>query len=155
MLASTLRFASMRGHLMNRIEGGCLCGAVRYVVTAEPLVVRSCWCRICQYYASGNAAVNLAFPRDQVNITGELHDYASTADSGNHMHRRFCARCGVQVTSEAEERPNLVIIRMGTVDEPQRFAPQANIWTSSAPAWAHIDPALPQFAGQPPPPTAR
>jgi hypothetical protein len=137
------------------ITGGCLCGAVRYVAIAEPLVVRACWCRVCQYFASGNATINLAFPADAVTLTGELRDFASVADSGNHMHRRFCVRCGVQVTSAADERPHLLIIRAGTLDDPARFAPQAQIWTSAAPAWAKLDPSLPQIAGQPPPPQAR
>lgn len=136
-------------------QGGCLCGAVRYVARAEPLVVRACWCRVCQYFASGNATVNLAFPTEAITITGELRDYPSTADSGNHMHRGFCPRCGVHVTSAAAERPHLVIIRAGTLDEPQRVAPQMTIWTSAAPRWAVIDPALPQHSGQAPPPTAR
>ena len=76
------------------IEGGCLCGSVRYKADAKPLTMRACWCRFCQYIAAGNAAVGLAFPRDAVTITGELRDYATIADSGNHMHRRFCPACG-------------------------------------------------------------
>lgn len=136
-------------------QGGCLCGAVRYIARAEPLVVRACWCRVCQYFASGNATVNLAFPAAAVTITGELHDYASAADSGNHMHRRFCPRCGVHVTSAADERPQLVVVRAGTLDEPHRIAPQMLIWTSSAPYWAKLDPALPHHPGQPPPPATR
>ena len=60
---------------MTMIEGGCLCGAVRYVARAEPLVIRACWCRVCQYIAAGNATVNLAFPSDAVTTTGELRDY--------------------------------------------------------------------------------
>jgi hypothetical protein len=137
------------------ITGGCLCGAVRYVATAEPLVVRACWCRVCQHFAAGNATINLAFPADAVTLSGELRDFPSVADSGSHMHRRFCPRCGVHVTSAADERPHLLIIRAGTLDDPGRFAPQAQIWTSAAPPWARLDPALPQFTGQPPPPPAR
>jgi hypothetical protein len=136
-------------------QGGCLCGAVRYAARAEPLVVRACWCRVCQYFAAGNATVNLAFATEAVTITGELRDYASTADSGNHMHRRFCPRCGVQVTSAADERPQFVVIRAGTLDEPGRIAPQMLIWTSAAPGWAALDPALPQHTGQPPAPAPR
>ena len=87
---------------MQAIEGGCLCGAVRYVARSDPITTRSCWCRVCQYLAAGNASVNVVFPKDAVTITGELKDYASTADSGNRMHRRFCPTCGTQMFSESE-----------------------------------------------------
>ena len=136
-------------------SGGCLCGAVRYVATTEPLVVRACWCRVCQYIASGNATINLAFPTDAVKITGELRDFPSTADSGRRMHRRFCPKCGVHLFSAAEERPQMIVVRAGTLDDPKAAKPQANIWTKSAPAWAQLDPELPCFEGQPPPPAGR
>jgi hypothetical protein len=125
------------------IHGGCICGAVRYTATAPPLAVRACWCRVCQYFAAGNASINLAFARDAVTITGELRDFPIVAASGNHMHRRFCPQCGVHVTSEAQERPQLLVLRAGTLDEPLAFRPLANIWVSEAPAWAYIDPSMP------------
>jgi hypothetical protein len=137
------------------IRGGCLCGAVRYEVRAEPVAVRQCWCRVCQYYAAGNATVNVTFPSATFSLTGELRDHASAADSGSHMHRRFCPRCGVHVVSEAEERPHLVIVRAGTLDDPALAAPTAAIWTKSAPRWAKLDPALACFEGQPPPPAVK
>jgi len=34
------------------------------------------------------------------------------------MHRRFCARCGVHLFSEAEVRPHLIFVRAGTLDDP-------------------------------------
>ena len=137
------------------IEGGCLCGAVRYTASAEPLVVRACWCRVCQHLASGNATINLAFPTEAVKITGALCDFPLTADSGRKMHRRFCPTCGVHLFSQAEERPKMIVVRAGTLDDPSIAAPQAAIWTKSAPAWAHIDPDLPHFDGQPPPPAVK
>lgn len=138
---------------MSTLRGGCLCGAVRYVATAEPLAVRLCYCRLCQYYGTGSATLNVAFAREAVQISGELQDYASVADSGNHMHRRFCPRCGTQVTSEADERPHLITLRAGTLDDPSAVAPQAQIWTSQAPRWVKPDPELQQYTAQPPPPT--
>jgi hypothetical protein len=137
---------------MTAISGGCLCGAVRYTATADPMVVRACWCRVCQYFAAGNATINLAFPKEAVTITGKLQDYPSTADSGRRMHRRFCPACGVQVSSESEERPSMIVIRAGTLDDTSIARAQAAIWTKSAPAWAVIDPHLPRFEGQPPAP---
>jgi hypothetical protein len=133
------------------ITGGCLCGAVRYRITAPPMVTRVCWCRLCQYLGSGSGTVNVCFPSAAVSVEGELRDFACLADSGNAMHRRFCPRCGTQLFSEAEVRPHLIFVRAGTLDDREVARPAATIWTSQAPSWACIDEALPQVEAQPPP----
>jgi len=137
---------------MQKITGGCVCGAVRYEAKAAPIMTRTCWCRTCQYFASGNAAVNQVFPAEAVTISGELKDFESTADSGNIMHRKFCPNCGVHLFSMAEIRPHLLVIRAGTLDDHKNLKIDALIWTSSAPAWAHLDAKIPQFEKQPPAP---
>ena len=78
------------------ITGACICNAVRYGTDAQPITTRYCWCRFCQFIATGNAAVSVCFPSAGMTIVGETHDYVSTADSGNIMHRRFCPVCGTQ-----------------------------------------------------------
>jgi hypothetical protein len=95
--------------------------------------------------------VNLAFRTETVTFSGDLNEYSSVADSGNHMHRLFCPSCGTHVFSRADERPHLVVVRAGTLDEPNAIKPQGLIWTSQAPDWARLDPSIPHFEGQPPP----
>lgn len=133
------------------ITGGCLCGGVRYRISAAPIATRVCWCRLCQYLGSGNGTVNVCFARDALSVAGELRDFPSVADSGNAMHRRFCPTCGTQVFSEAEARPHLIFVRAGTLDDREIAKPAATIWTSEAPSWACIDSTLPRVAAQPPP----
>ncbi len=133
------------------ITGGCLCKAVRYRITAAPIVTRVCWCRLCQYIGAGSGTVNTCFPSPAIKVTGTIRDYPSIADSGNVMHRRFCPECGVHLFSEAEARPHLVFVRTGTLDDPNLAEPAATIWTSAAPQWACFDPAVPQVERQPPP----
>lgn len=133
------------------ILGGCLCRKVRFRITAEPIAMRLCWCRVCQYLGAGNATVNVVFPSNAISIEGELRDYQSIAASGNKMHRRFCPACGTQLFSEAEARPHLIIVRNGALDDTELLTPGATIWTEAAPEWAWIDESLPQHAGQPPP----
>jgi hypothetical protein len=128
-----------------------LCKAVRYRVAAQPIATRTCWCRVCQYLGAGNATVNVVFPTDAVTIEGALRDFRSIADSGNVMHRRFCPSCGTHVFSAAESRPHLLIVRAGTLDDPEIARPAVTIWTSRAPSWACIDEAIPKIEGQPPP----
>ena len=132
------------------IAGGCLCGAVRFTIDADaPLGVRQCWCRVCQYLSAGSGTTNAIFAKDKVKVSGPLTDYVSVADSGSVMHRRFCAECGTPVFSEAEPRPHQIIVRVGTLDDPDVGKPAGIIWTRSAPAWACFDPDLPRAKGQP------
>ena len=84
-------------------------------------------------------------------LHGEPADYRSVADSGNVMHRRFCAACGTALFSEAESRPHLIFVRAGTLDDPEIARPAATIWTSAAPSWACISDAMPMVERQPPP----
>ena len=133
------------------ITGGCLCGTVRYRIDAEPLTVRLCWCRLCQYLGAGNGTVNAAFAADKVEIEGRFAEREDIADSGNHLYRAFCAQCGTPLFSRAAERPHLLFVRVGSLDDPERVRPAANIWTEAAPAWAPLDPRLEQFGRQAPP----
>ena len=95
--------------------------------------------------------MNVIFRVETFEVTGEATDYASDADSGNRMHRRFCGRCGTPMFSQSEARPTLIIARGGTLDDPEMIAPSGTIWTASAPSWACIAEDLPRTEGQPPP----
>lgn len=132
-------------------QAGCLCGAVRIAIDAEPIATRQCWCRLCQYLAAGNATINTVFPSDKVAWTGDVAWYASVADSGRPMERGFCPACGTPLFSRTNARPHLLIVRTGALDDPELQAPSMHIWTAEAPGWACLDPALPQVEGQPPP----
>jgi hypothetical protein len=133
------------------ITGKCLCGAVRFSAVEPPIAARVCWCRDCQKFGAGSGTVNVMFKTAGFTVDGALGDYVSTADSGNVMHRRFCSVCGTPMFSEAEVRPNVIMVRAGLLDDPELIKPTATIWTASAPSWAAIDPHLEQFEGQPPP----
>lgn len=134
------------------ITGGCLCGAVRFSARFPIVRRRQCWCRDCQYLACGSASTNIIIERRSLAISGRLAEYRSLADSGNHMVRRFCPSCGTHVLAEAEENPDYIVIRVGVLDDPSIGAPEALIWTASAPGWAKHDAALEAVPGQPPSP---
>jgi hypothetical protein len=142
---------------MPQLSGGCLCGNIRFELTGDSIVSRICWCRDCQRISS-NGTVNAIFPSSAIEITGNPSEYTSVADSGNHVRRRFCQKCGSHLFAENTGRPGLTVVRVGTLDNPSSISPTANIWTSSAPAWACMNAELQRFENQPqqlqPPPTA-
>ena len=131
--------------------GHCLCGAVSFRLTAEPITARVCWCRDCQHLAA-NGSVNAMVPTNALEISGELSEFISTADSGNQMSRRFCPRCGSHLFSNSSARPQFTVVRAGNFDDPSSVRPVMNIWASSAPQWACIDATLERVEQQPSPP---
>jgi hypothetical protein len=131
--------------------GRCLCGDIRYRLTADSVVSRICWCRDCQHLSS-NGTVNLLVPSVAIELSGTPAEFHSTANSGNGVCRRFCARCGSHLFSDSTGRPGLTVVRVGTLDNPSSVRPSANIWSASAPAWACLDAALERVEAQPSPP---
>lgn len=132
-------------------SGGCLCGAVRYAIPDAPIAARTCWCRLCQYLGAGSGTVNVIFPAPRLTITGDPRWRTDTADSGAVARRGFCAECGTPIFSKSDVRPHLIVVRAGSLDDPDLIAPGMTIWTSAAPQWAVFDPALPHVEKQPPP----
>lgn len=127
-----------------------MCGQVRFRLTAEPIASRVCWCKDCQRIAS-NGTVNLIVPTAAMEISGTLGEYTRTADSGNQVIRRFCPQCGTQLFADSTGRVGATVVRVGTLDDPSSVRPSANIWSSSAPAWACLDSALERVERQPGP----
>jgi hypothetical protein len=132
-------------------QGHCLCGAVRYRLSAEPLAIRICWCRDCQHI-SANGTVNMLVATSALEISGQLNEFTRTADSGNEIRHRFCPSCGCQVSANSSARPQFTVLRAGTLDDPSSVRPTVNIWSGSAPGWACLDPALERVDRQPAPP---
>lgn len=130
--------------------GGCFCGQVRYTIDAEPTVAVTCWCRDCQYIASGSGTNNVCFPEEAVTFEGEITEIEKTAYSGNIVRRGFCPKCGSQLYARNIKPAGMLIrIRAGTLDNTELMAPQFVAWTDSAPKWALLDPDIPHFPRQP------
>lgn len=136
---------------MTERTGRCLCGSVSFKLTAEPVATRICWCRDCQHLA-GNGTVNMLVPTEALAVAGVVSGYASRADSGNEITRQFCPRCGTHLFAMSSARPQFRVVRVGNLDDPSSVQPSVNIWSTSAPAWACMDPALERVDRQAPPP---
>ncbi len=131
--------------------GGCLCGAVRYEAAGEPIFALQCHCRDCQR-ASGTAYVAaMRLPASGFRITqGMPKRFVSKADSGNEVTRAFCGDCGSPLYIQVSSRPDIVGLRVGTLDDPSGFRPEADIFTRSAQPWDYMNPDLPKYGTYPP-----
>ncbi|MEM5399892.1 GFA family protein [Paraburkholderia unamae] len=123
-------------------KGGCLCGAVRYVLKAEPVACAICHCRHCQKQGGSLFSFNLFIKEADYEQQGETKAFLDTGDSGQPSYRHFCANCGSPVMTQVSGMPGVVLVKAGTLDSLEGLpSPQSEIYTDRAVQW------LEPFAG--------
>ncbi len=143
---------------MAAIEGGCLCGAVRYRLAAVPDDVAHCHCRICRRSAGAPVLTWATVPRAGLAVTGEVRWFRSS----RLAKRGFCPACGTQLFFAQEiaeagaalplaEAPpadpdgaDTCDVTVASLDEPDAVRPTRNIWVGTRLAFLHgFDARLP------------
>lgn len=127
--------------------GGCGCGAVRYRTVGEPIYVNNCHCRLCQRQTGSTGVVNAFFEAERIELlAGELCDFSVVAGSGGRQIIRRCARCGSALWSSYSRLGQLGLgLRVGTLDDPGAWRPDAVIFTDSAMPWVAFPDDIPRF----------
>jgi hypothetical protein len=136
--------------MAQHIEGGCLCGEVRYSADADPIFVGVCHCTDCQKFSGSAFATVVAVPAPALKVTGALKSFTKPGDSGKSIHRRFCPECGSGVVDEGETMPGIVMIGVGTLDDRSWVKPQAEIYCDSAQSWVELGGKMTRFGKTPP-----
>lgn len=134
---------------MAHIEGGCLCGRVRYSADAEPAFVSVCHCTDCQKFSGSAFATVVGVPASALRVTGTLKTFTKVGDSGKPIHRCFCPECGCGVTEKADALPAVVMICVGTLDDRRWVKPVSQIYCDSAQPWVKLGRELRRFAKTP------
>lgn len=127
------------------LEGGCQCGAIRYRLTAKPIWIGHCHCRMCQRSHGAPVVTWAGTPPGHFEITnGTLRYYRSS----DRARRGFCAKCGTHIAwvpdVEADEAP-AIELALATFDHPETLIPTTHAWYDSAMPWLPIDDGLPRF----------
>lgn len=129
---------------MTSHEGGCLCGQVRFRLTAPPLSSGYCHCRICQKNSGSPVVAWVTFPAPSFEwLAGTAQTYASS----RRGRRQFCANCGSYLLFRDDEAPEEVSVNTASFDDPGAFPPQMHIFIESRIPWFHIDDVLPAHRG--------
>ena len=116
--------------------GGCACGQIRYGFY-EPIAAQvACHCRACQYASGGAPAYVVSVRRDEFRVTkGRPREFSTLADSGNHVTRVFCENCGTPLYAYNDAHPEFCAVKVGSLDEPEKYKPRMHIWMSEAQPW--------------------
>ena len=131
--------------MQTRLEGGCLCGAVRYLLEATPNYVYLCHCRDCQLESGSPFVTDMNIDRAAVQIAGPLRRYTRTGDSGKPVHRNFCTVCGTTLLTEFDVDPEHVSLKACSLDDPSWLTPDRHLFVSRTPSWLKLDDGLVQY----------
>jgi hypothetical protein len=121
------------------VEGGCLCGAVRYRVSGPSLARALCHCRTCRLASGAPSVAWVVFrSRDFTFIKGEPARFQSSPN----VVRTFCGKCGTPLTYQQASNTDTVDVTTVSLDAPDDFAPTKEVWTGDKLAWTRLNEAL-------------
>jgi hypothetical protein len=131
-------------------DGGCDCRFVRYRMTSTPLFVNCCHCRWCQRETGASFALNAMIEADRVQLlAGEPEMVLTPSESGKGQKIWRCPKCRIAVWSNYGGGGDRVrFVRVGTLDDPDRFPPGVHIFTASKQPWVVLPegtPAVPEY----------
>ena len=124
------------------MQGGCLCGAVRYEAQGAPVDTNFCHCRTCQLASGAPLLAWVTFPTTGFRWTAAL---PATFASSKGVARGFCARCGTTLTWASAKSPDQIDIASATLDDPALAPPADHIWVRSRLPWMRCDDGLPEY----------
>ncbi|MDD2841396.1 MAG: GFA family protein [Tolumonas sp.] len=130
------------------LKGSCLCNAIQYEIQGELGPTMMCHCSKCRK-ANGSAyAINAAVKTDQFHfIKGQ--ELVSEFESSPGVFRSFCKQCGSPLLSRRPSQPDIVRLRIGTLDTPVDVKPLAHIFVGSKASWDEIHDDIPQYDERP------
>jgi hypothetical protein len=132
------------------LSGRCACGAIRYECGDAPIVELICHCRDCQRASGSSSAPIMFVAADRFEfISGEPAYHEVTGGSGRQIRRCFCRKCGSPLTAYWPENAALVLIQVGSLDDPSQFKPDQELWMCRADDWHSVLPETTKFEGAP------
>ncbi|WP_116090867.1 GFA family protein [Sphingomonas crusticola] len=131
------------------IEGGCLCGALRYVAYGAPLYAGLCYCADCRKASGSGFIPFLGFAANVITITGETRRSEVPSLRGGIATRNHCGHCGSLVFGGIAGESDSITIYAGSLDDPSSFQPQVALFVRDRPSWAEVRPGLQEFATMP------
>lgn len=129
-----------------KTTGGCMCGAVRYEATGEPLVVGHCHCSSCRRHTGAPVVTFVAFEVNQIEFPqGNRKIYNSSPG----VKRGFCDQCGTSLTWEGEweevSDKGIIDVHISTLDNPDAYMPDRHWFHSERIAWFDVADDLPRY----------
>jgi hypothetical protein len=124
--------------------GSCLCGSVRYQITAPLENAEYCHCSMCRKAHGAAFSANSIVSTNSLTVSSGA-DIISEYESSPKRRKCFCSNCGSQLFIRRLDKPEFTVVTLGTLDGDPHARPELHVFVASKPPWYEIADPLPQF----------
>ena len=124
------------------VEGGCLCGAVRYRASGPFHDRTICHCETCRRASGAPLVAWFSVPTGRFRWLGGT---ARSYQSSQRATRTFCPDCGTALTYQRVDRPEEIDVTIASLDQPATCLPEDHVWTARQLPWIKLDDGLPVY----------
>jgi hypothetical protein len=130
-----------------KLQGGCLCGGIRYEIDGPLTDVNNCHCSMCRRFHGAAFATYAKIGAENFRwLSG--HDLLAVHETSPGVGWAFCRNCGSSLGVPMHER--LSEITLGSLDADPGVRPSEHIFVGSKAPWFEIADTLPQHDSWPP-----
>ena len=150
---------------MSAIRGSCLCGGIKYEISAPILGPANCHCTMCrkQHGAAFRSRARVK-ATDFHWVQGEA--LVQFYESSPGTHRGFCRVCGSPIVNRVESsaitggfnpagEAAMLGVQLGGLDDDPGVTPGLHIFVANKAPWFTITDDFPQYAQMPDAPSGR
>lgn len=124
------------------LQGGCYCGAVRYVVDGDTFNSTLCHCTDCRRIAGAPAVAWFSTGMEHFRFS---QGNAATFRSSEHILRSFCSTCGTTLTFQDDRYPDEIDVATATLDDPAVMPPGDHTFVQYRLPWMRTSDGLPAY----------
>jgi hypothetical protein len=126
-----------------KLQGGCLCGNIRYEIDGSEFDSDYCHCSQCRLSVGSVVVCWMDFKYEQIKwLANKTKEYASS----EKIMRGFCAQCGCSISYRNIDYPDYYSLTNASLDEPDRVAARYHIYTEDQVKWLQIDDTCKRYA---------
>lgn len=126
--------------------GRCSCGEVRYRISRAPIFTHACHCRLCQRSTASAFILHSFIEADHFHLEqGQLKPWDGATGSGKGQKIWRCAHCSDQIFSIYHGKDKRLLLKTASLDDAERFPPEAHIFIARKLDWVTLDDRVPQF----------
>ena len=120
------------------LTGRCLCGAIHYRITDEPITIYACHCSECQRQSGSAFGLSMWVAHDALEIAAGMPKCWRRHIEDRYVDVFFCADCGTTLFVEPQRAPEVRIVKPGTLDDTKWLHPIGHQWVHSAQPWVDL-----------------